>query len=82
MRISLFAPAAALLGLFAINAQAANMATMANSPDRHDNAQVQVHKAPQHKIVTKKAPAPKHKVQARKAPAHSNQEHRDTPANR
>ncbi|EIK98592.1 hypothetical protein PMM47T1_01100 [Pseudomonas sp. M47T1] len=80
MRISLFAPAAALLGLFAINAQAANMATMANAPDSHNN-QVQVHKAPhtqlQHKQVVKKAPTPKHKPQAR-----NTQVHHDAPANR
>ncbi|QKZ07208.1 MULTISPECIES: hypothetical protein [Pseudomonas] len=61
MRISLFAPAAALLGLFAINAQAANMATMANSPNSHDthSQQQQKHKAPQpvhKKVVVKKAP--------------------------
>jgi hypothetical protein len=81
MRISLLAPAAALLGLFAINAQAANMATMANSPDSH-NANVQVHKAPQHKIVTKKRPAPQHKAPVHKAQPHRAQASHDAPANR
>ncbi|WAH59202.1 hypothetical protein LZ023_06500 [Pseudomonas silvicola] len=71
MRISLFAPAAALLGLFAINAQAANMATMANSPDSHDtHSQQQKHKAPQpvhKKVVVKKAPPHKPLVHSTRA---------------
>ncbi len=82
MRISLFAPAAALLGLFAINAQAADMATMANAPESH-NTHVQVHKAPQpqHKMVVKKRPAPQHKVQ-NQAHARNTPAQHDVPANR
>lgn len=92
MRISLFAPAAALLGLFAINAQAADMNTMANSPESHNthstrnthnthNAGVQVHKAPQpqHRMVVNKRQAPQHKPAAQ---ARNNRDQHDESANR
>jgi len=78
MRISLFAPAAALLGLFAINAQAADMATMANSPDSHNTQgqmhttqqrqpqhQQQQHQQPQHRQASHQARAPQHNTQHR-----------------
>ena len=78
MRISLLAPAAALLGLFAITAQAA---PMTDSPDNH-NAHVQVHKAPQHKVVVKKRAVPQHKAPVRKAQPHRAQASHDAPANR